>query len=158
MLATEHAAYRVHVAMLEASHEGCDTVQGYRGSKKRSPRGGKASKSQLLSLRLHSPRFVRVGVIWPRGSADTDYVCSREADSVESLVPYVLRGVFDENGLDLEFYKEAIKRFDDDEAIPALFTDVMVKISTQLATKSMEDDYKPYVNVSLANDWSNDVY
>lgn len=72
-------------------------------------------------------------------------------------MPYVLRGVFEENGLDLEFYKEAIKRFDDDEAIPTLFTDVMVKISSQLATKSMEDDYKPYVNVSFTKDRSSDA-
>lgn len=79
---------------------------------------------------------------------DADKGPSREADKVESLVPYVLRGVFDENGLDLEFYKEAIKRFDDDENIPALFTDVMVQISTRLSRMSMEDDYKPYISVS----------
>ena len=79
---------------------------------------------------------------------DADKGSSREADKVESLVPYVLRGVFDENGLDLEFYKEAIKRFDDDENIPALFTDVMVQISTRLSKMSMEDDYKPYISVS----------
>jgi ubiquitin conjugation factor E4 B len=58
-----------------------------------------------------------------------------------------LRGVLDENGLDLEFYKEAIKRFDDDEAVPSLFTDSMVKISTRLGAMSMEDDYRPYVQV-----------
>ncbi|CAH0045573.1 unnamed protein product [Clonostachys solani] len=67
----------------------------------------------------------------------------------DSLLPYILRGVLDENGLDLEFYKEAIKRFDDDEAVPSLFTDSMVKISTRLGTMSMEDDYRPYVQALL---------
>ena len=60
----------------------------------------------------------------------------------------MLKGVLSEDGLDLEFYKEAIKRFDDDESIPALFNDSMVAISTQLSTMSMEADYKPYVQVS----------
>lgn len=52
-----------------------------------------------------------------------------------------------EDGIDLEFYKEAIKRFDDDEAFPALFNDAIVTISTKLGTISMEDEYKQYVQV-----------
>jgi len=67
----------------------------------------------------------------------------------DSLVPYILKGVSHDEGLDLEFYKEAIKRFDDDEAIPALFNSAMVAISTKLGTISMEDDYKPYVQAML---------
>lgn len=47
----------------------------------------------------------------------------------------------------MEFYKEAIKRFDDDESIPALFDDTMVNISTKLSTLSMGDEYKSYVQV-----------
>jgi hypothetical protein len=75
--------------------------------------------------------------------------CRREANPQhDSLVPYILKGVSHDEGLDLEFYKEAIKRFDDDEAIPALFNSAMVAISTKLGTISMEDDYKPYVQVS----------
>lgn len=66
---------------------------------------------------------------------------------MDSLAPYILRGVFDEHGLDFEFYKEAIRRFDDDEAIPALFNNAMVAISTQLSTMSMGDDYKRHVQV-----------
>lgn len=64
-----------------------------------------------------------------------------------SLVPYVLRGPIHEEGIDLEFYKEAIKRFDDDEAFPELFNDAMNVICTKLGTMSMEDDYKKYVQV-----------
>ena len=68
----------------------------------------------------------------------------------DSLAPYVLRGVFDDNGLDLEFYKEAIKRFEDDEAIPALFSNAMVEISNQLSKLAMDAEYKSHVQVSLA--------
>lgn len=64
-------------------------------------------------------------------------------------MPYILRGVFDEHGLDLEFYKEATKRFEDDEDLPALFNDAMIKISSKLSTMSMEDEYKPYVQVDI---------
>jgi ubiquitin conjugation factor E4 B len=67
---------------------------------------------------------------------------------IESLVPYVLRGVFDENGLDLDFYKEAIAKFDDDDALPELFNDTMIRLSSKLSKMSMEDDYKPYVQVN----------
>lgn len=58
-----------------------------------------------------------------------------------------MKGPLHEDGLDLEFYKEAIKRFEDDESIPALFDTSMVEISTKLGTISMEDDYKPYMQV-----------
>lgn len=61
----------------------------------------------------------------------------------------MLRGVFDDNGLDLEFYKEAIQRFDDDDAIPELFSNAMVQISTQLSKIAMDAEYKPYVQVSF---------
>jgi ubiquitin conjugation factor E4 B len=67
----------------------------------------------------------------------------------DTLVPHILKGPYDENGLDIEFYKEAIRRFDDDDAFPALFNSAMVKISTKLSTMSMEDEYKPYVQALL---------
>lgn len=53
----------------------------------------------------------------------------------------------DEGGLDYEFIKEAVKRLDEDEAIPALFNDAMVAISAKLSTMSMDEDYKPCVQV-----------
>lgn len=56
----------------------------------------------------------------------------------------------DDDGIDFDFIKEAIKRFDDDEAFPGIFNDAMVAISTSLSKMSMEDDCKPHVQVSLA--------
>src|SRR3712207_2795192 len=67
----------------------------------------------------------------------------------DTIAPYLLRSPVDEEGICLDFIKEAIKRFDDDEAFPAIFSDAMVKISTQLAGMSMGDDYKPHVQVSF---------
>ncbi|WZH39337.1 ubiquitin elongating factor core-domain-containing protein [Fusarium acuminatum] len=67
----------------------------------------------------------------------------------DTLVPYLLKGVQDEGGICFNFIQEAIKRFDDDEAIPALFNDAMVQISSRLGTMSMDQDYKPYVQVML---------
>jgi ubiquitin conjugation factor E4 B len=65
-------------------------------------------------------------------------------------VPFLLRGISNENGLCFDFIREAIKRFDEDEAFPALFNDAMVAISAKLAQISMEQDYKPYVQVRFA--------
>ncbi|GFP58427.1 ubiquitin conjugation factor E4 [Trichoderma asperellum] len=63
----------------------------------------------------------------------------------DTIAPYLLKGPVDENGICFDFIKEAIKRFDDDEAFPAIFNDAMVKLSTQLSGLSMSDEYKPYV-------------
>ncbi|KAF5548037.1 ubiquitin conjugation factor E4 B [Fusarium phyllophilum] len=67
----------------------------------------------------------------------------------DTLMPYLLKGVQDENGLCFNFIQEAIKRFDDDEAFPALFNDAMVQISNKLGTISMDQDYKPYIQAIL---------
>lgn len=65
----------------------------------------------------------------------------------DTIAPFLIRGVVDENGLDFEFIQEAIKRFDDDEAFPNIFNDAMVRISTQLSQMSMSDSYKGHVQV-----------
>ncbi|VZH90914.1 unnamed protein product [Fusarium fujikuroi] len=67
----------------------------------------------------------------------------------DTLMPYLLKGVQDENGLCFNFIQEAIKRFDDDEAFPALFNDAMIQISNKLGTISMDQDYKPYIQAML---------
>ena len=78
---------------------------------------------------------------------------SREPNpSHDTLMPYILKGVQDESGLCLDFIREAVKRFEEDEAIPALFNDAMVQISSKLATMSMDDDYKPCIQVRSLGD------
>ncbi|ODA77739.1 hypothetical protein RJ55_06341 [Drechmeria coniospora] len=67
----------------------------------------------------------------------------------DTLVPYLLRGISDDAGLDFDFIREAVKRFDDDEAFPDLFSRAMVDISRQLSNLSLGDDYKPHVQALL---------
>lgn len=67
----------------------------------------------------------------------------------DSLAPYLLKGTQDDGGLCFDFIREAVKRLDEDEAFPALFNEAMVRLSSQLSTLSLGDDYKPYVQVSL---------
>ncbi len=76
-------------------------------------------------------------------------VCSREPNPQhDTLVPYLLNEMENENGLCMDFFAEAVSRLDDDEAIAPLFTRAMVDISDRLSTMNMNDDYKPCVNVS----------
>lgn len=74
--------------------------------------------------------------------------CSRDPNPLhDTLAPSLLKGVQDDDGLGLDFIREAIKRFDEDEAFPALFNDAMVRISNSLSSLSLGDEYKPYVQV-----------
>jgi ubiquitin conjugation factor E4 B len=65
----------------------------------------------------------------------------------DSLVPYLLRNHDNEDGLCLDFFTEAVSRISDDDTIAPLFTDAMVTMSEQVAKMTMNDDYKPYINV-----------
>ncbi|KAK4451827.1 ubiquitin conjugation factor E4 [Podospora aff. communis PSN243] len=67
----------------------------------------------------------------------------------DTLVPYLLREVEHESGLCMDFFGEAVARIDEDDTIAPLFTKAMTDISAKLATLSMNDDYKPYVNALL---------
>jgi ubiquitin conjugation factor E4 B len=48
-----------------------------------------------------------------------------------------------------EFFQEAVSRFDEDDTIEPLFTKAMMDASEQLAKLSMNDNYKPYMMVSV---------
>ncbi len=76
---------------------------------------------------------------------------SRESDAHQDLLaPYILRGLDHEEGVCLDFIKEAISRFPEDDQYAAVFTDAMVKLSTDLSKLTMNDDYKSYMDVSVA--------
>ncbi|KAK6084071.1 ubiquitin conjugation factor E4 (ubiquitin elongating factor core) [Seiridium cupressi] len=64
----------------------------------------------------------------------------------DTLSPYLLRHHDNDDGICLEFYDEAVARMSDDDTVGPVFTDAMVRLSDKLATMSMNDDYKPYVN------------
>ncbi len=63
-------------------------------------------------------------------------------------MPYLLHEVENENGLCMDFIGEAVARLDEDDTIGPLFSKAMVDISTKLSKLTMNDDYKPCVNVS----------
>ncbi|KAI0136961.1 ubiquitin elongating factor core-domain-containing protein [Xylariales sp. AK1849] len=64
----------------------------------------------------------------------------------DTLVPYLLRHHDNEDGVCLEFFDDAVARIKEDESVAPIFTDAMIQLSSKLATMSMNDDYKPYVN------------
>lgn len=66
--------------------------------------------------------------------------------SHDTLVPHLLKHHEVEDGCCPEFYEEAIARMQEDETVALIFTDAMVQMSNKLATMSMNDDYKPYIN------------
>ncbi|KAK4222483.1 ubiquitin elongating factor core-domain-containing protein [Podospora fimiseda] len=68
----------------------------------------------------------------------------------DPLVPYLLRGIDSESGIDLEFLGEASARVGEDESIGELFANAMAEISRQLAGMTMNDDYQPHVNAMLS--------
>jgi hypothetical protein len=57
----------------------------------------------------------------------------------------------DDNGVDLEFLSEAVKRFEEDESIKPAFIMAVEEMSKDLADMSINDDYKPYVTVCPDN-------
>jgi ubiquitin conjugation factor E4 B len=70
----------------------------------------------------------------------------------DTLVPYLLRALDNEHGVCIDFYNEAVSRFAEDDSIEPLFTKAMVDLSSKLSTLTMNDDYKPYINVSQDHD------
>lgn len=54
-----------------------------------------------------------------------------------------------ENGICLDFLQEAVARFPEDDSFIEIFVKSMVDISTKLGRMTMNENYKPYVNVSF---------
>ncbi|KAI1780795.1 ubiquitin conjugation factor E4 [Hypoxylon cercidicola] len=69
--------------------------------------------------------------------------------SHDTLVPYLLRNHDNEDGICLDFFSEAVSRIPEDDSIASIFTDAVVVMSKRLATMSMNDDFKPYINCLL---------
>lgn len=65
----------------------------------------------------------------------------------DTLVPYLLRDMEHESGLCLDFLQEAVSRIADDDSLSDIFVKDMVAISARLSNLTMNDDYKPHINV-----------
>lgn len=76
------------------------------------------------------------------------FLDSRESNPQhDTLVPYLLRDIDNDNGICLDFLQEAVSRISEDESITEVLVKGMVEISTQLSKLTMNDDYKSHVNV-----------
>jgi len=62
-------------------------------------------------------------------------------------VPYLLRGISDDNGICLDFLTEAVARFSNDEGpeLKQALVNAMVEISDQLSKMTMNDAYQPHL-------------
>ncbi|KAI2616310.1 ubiquitin conjugation factor E4 [Hypoxylon sp. NC1633] len=67
----------------------------------------------------------------------------------DSLVPYLLRNHDNEEGICMDFLNEAVSRIHEDDSVAPLFTEAMDKMSRKVATMTMNDDYRPYINCLL---------
>ncbi|EEY19687.1 ubiquitin conjugation factor E4 [Verticillium alfalfae VaMs.102] len=64
----------------------------------------------------------------------------------DDLVTFLLRSQEHEDSISIDFTKDVISRFPEDEQYPAVFADAMAAISVKLSDMSMESDYRPYLN------------
>lgn len=63
------------------------------------------------------------------------------------LPKHLLEAADSEQGIDHEFFVEAVSRFDEDSSIKEALVEAMEQLGKDLARKTMNDDYKPYVLV-----------
>lgn len=70
-----------------------------------------------------------------------------ESSELSPLAPYLLNEPEDDKGIDFEFLTEAVKRFEEDESVKPAFISAVEVLSSELASKTVNDDYKPYALV-----------
>lgn len=66
------------------------------------------------------------------------------------LTPCLLVDPEDDRGICHDFLVEVVRRFGEDESIRDALLDAVEELSRQLATKTMNDNYKPYVLVGFS--------
>lgn len=68
--------------------------------------------------------------------------------NTDSLTPYLLNEPGEDRGICPDFLTEAISRFAEDDTVKPMLTKAVGGLSLQLSNMTMNDNYKPYVNVS----------
>jgi ubiquitin conjugation factor E4 B len=63
------------------------------------------------------------------------------------LKPHLLLDSEEDRGIDLDFLTEAVRRFEEDDSLKPAFISTVEEMSRDLATMTINDDYKPYVMV-----------
>ena len=73
---------------------------------------------------------------------------SRDANpATDSLTPYLLFEAGEDKGICADFLVEAVHRFDEDETVKPMLTKAIAGVSLQLSNMTMNDTFKPYVQV-----------
>jgi ubiquitin conjugation factor E4 B len=67
----------------------------------------------------------------------------------DSLTPYLILDPEDERGICNDFLTEAVSRFDEDDTVKTMLTKAFGGLSFRLSSMTMNDDYRPYVQVGL---------
>lgn len=67
--------------------------------------------------------------------------------ATDSLTPYFLFEAGEEKGICVDFLQEAVSRFEDDDTVKTMITKAVKGLSLQLSNMTMNDNYKPYINV-----------
>lgn len=62
-------------------------------------------------------------------------------------MPHLLKESTHPEGVDEEFLREAVSRFDEEESLRDVFTQAMLTVSKNLSSMDMEMDFQPYVRV-----------
>ena len=69
----------------------------------------------------------------------------QEPSTTNPLVPHLIQEPDSERGVCHDFLQEAVTRFEEDDSIRTALVDAIEQLSRDLATKSMNDNYKPYI-------------
>jgi ubiquitin conjugation factor E4 B len=65
----------------------------------------------------------------------------------DSLTPYLILDPEDDRGICIDFLTEAVSRFNEDDTAKSMLVKAFAGVSNQLSNMTMNDDYKPYVQV-----------
>jgi ubiquitin conjugation factor E4 B len=82
-------------------------------------------------------------------NADKSFMNSQTPTGRSPLIPNLLLDAEDDRGVDLEFLAEVVKLFEEQDDLKPTIITTVEQISQELSTKTMNDDYKPYVTVRV---------
>ena len=104
---------------------------------------------ELLHFRGNSAGHVWVGTLVSVGCIFSQLtLISQEIPEMNPLVPHMLVDPEDDRGICHEFFTEAVSRFQEDDMAQKALVGAVEDLSRQLATMTMNENYKPYVLVS----------
>lgn len=76
---------------------------------------------------------------------------SMDAPTSNPLTPHLLVDPDDSRGVCHDFLSEAISRFPEDDNVQSALVGAVEDLSRQLGNMTMNDDYKPYINVGISS-------